>query len=111
MRLALAPKVAGMAEDTVMAEEDKVVAEEIKAVAEVGKVVAEEDTVVTEVDKVVAEEDTVVTEADEGVADEDHREAVASSHRHSTNITMIAKISPNEPPKTEHLQAASLLNY
>jgi hypothetical protein len=61
----------------------------VKAVAEVVKVVAEEDTVVTEADKVVAEVDMVVTEADEGVADEDHREAVASSYRHSTYITIL----------------------
>ena len=97
MRLDPAPKVAVVEGDTAVAEEDKVVAEEVKAVAEA--------------DKVLDEEDTVVTEADEGVADEDHREAVASSHRHSTYITMIVKISPNKPPKTDHLQAASLLNY
>jgi hypothetical protein len=72
MRLVLAPKVAAV----------------------------EVDTVVAEVDPAVAEVDKVVVEEDEGVADEDQREAVASNHRHST-ITMIVKISPNEPPKTD----------
>jgi hypothetical protein len=49
------------------------------------------DKVADEVDKV----DTVVAEEDEGAADEDQKEAIASNHRHSTYITMVVKISPN----------------
>jgi hypothetical protein len=85
MRLVLVPKVAAVEEDTAVPEEDEVV--------------AEVDTVVAGVDKVVAEVDTAVAEEDEGVADEVQREAVASNHRHSTYITMVVKILPNEPPK------------
>jgi hypothetical protein len=59
MRLALAPKVAVVEEDTAVAEEDEVVAEE---------------------DKGVAEEDKGVAEEDKGVAEEDQTVAVASNH-------------------------------
>ena len=52
MRLALAPKVAAVEEDTAVAEEDKVAAEVNKVVDEV---VAEVVKVVAEVNKVVAE--------------------------------------------------------
>jgi len=86
MRLALAPKVAVVEEDTAAAEADKAVA---GAVAEADKVAAVEDTAVTEADKVAAVEDTAVTEADEGAADEDQRGAAASKHRHLTSIVMI----------------------
>ena len=49
MRLALAPKVAVVEEDTAVAEEDKVVAEVDKVAAEVNKVVAEVDEGVAEI--------------------------------------------------------------
>jgi cobalamin biosynthesis protein CbiG len=69
MRLVLAPKVAVVEEDTAVAEEDKVAAEE---------------------DKVAAEEDKVVAEEDKVVAEEAQRAAVASNHRHSTDIIMVS---------------------
>ena len=49
MRLAPAPKVAVVEEDTAVAEEDKVAAEEDKVAAEVDKVAAEVDKGVAEI--------------------------------------------------------------
>ncbi len=89
MRLALAPKVVVVEEDTAVAGVDRVVAEADKVVAEVDTAV---DKVVTGVDTVVAEEvDRVAAEADtavdkvvaEDVTDEEQRVAVVSNHRQS----------------------------
>jgi hypothetical protein len=108
MKLALAPKVAAVAEDTAAVEADKAVAVVDTvgggAVAEADKVAAAEDTAVTEADKVAVVEDTAVTEAGEGAADEDQMGAATSDRRHLTSIVMIVSIialqaAQNRPEK------------
>jgi hypothetical protein len=46
----------------------------------------EEDTAVAEEDKVAVEEDTAAAEEEGGAADKDQRVAVASNYRYSTRL-------------------------
>ena len=82
MRLALAPKVAVVEEDTAVAKEDKVV--------------AKEDTAVAEVDKVAAEVNKVVAEVVEGVAEIKRNYPGGSEEQVYDEVDRLADIYENE---------------